>query len=179
MTVEIRILDETDVDQYIPHLDRIMKQSGKNGNPVFNPFEIENLNPNEKHRERFIKQWQAPLEQPEWRRNWGIFLEGSMIGNLTLVGGTIHANMHRVLMMMGIEDGHKAKGLGKRILQEAISWAKENKFEWMDLGVFAHNEKAIGLYKNFGFKETGRVIDRFRVYDQKITDVSMSLDLRH
>ncbi|UFJ43312.1 GNAT family N-acetyltransferase [Brevibacillus humidisoli] len=46
-------------------------------------------------------------------------------------------------------------GIGKHLLQASISWADSNGIKKMTLQVLERNEKAIELYKRFGFEIEG------------------------
>jgi len=59
------------------------------------------------------------------------------------------------LEMMGITAPYRKLGLGKKLVERAIDFAKENNFDYMDLSVMGVNIPAINLYKKFGFKLVG------------------------
>jgi len=59
------------------------------------------------------------------------------------------------------------QGLGRRLLREALSAARERGCEEMFLEVRASNEAAIGLYSSTGFEAVGR---RVRYYARPIED---------
>lgn len=44
------------------------------------------------------------------------------------------------------------KGVGKKLMQQSIVAAVHEKFDWMCLGVWQHNTKAIDFYKQFGWE---------------------------
>lgn len=62
-------------------------------------------------------------------------------------GLAVHADMH-------------SRGIGsalmKELLHQSDNWLNITK---MELGVFADNERAIALYRRFGFVEEGRLVD--------------------
>ncbi|HEY6881370.1 MAG TPA: GNAT family N-acetyltransferase, partial [Polyangiales bacterium] len=70
----------------------------------------------------------------------------------------------------------RAHGIGTALLQAAIRWATtERDLIWIDLSVFAHNDRARRLYRGLGFNEIGHTVDAYRVNDQVIDDVHMAL----
>ena len=83
---------------------------------------------------------------------------------------------HRVHLQIGIEPEFTNKGFGKKLTNLAIEWVKnETSIEWIDLSVFSNNMPALKLYKTYGFIEIEKIDDYFRIYDQKITNISMTL----
>jgi ribosomal protein S18 acetylase RimI-like enzyme len=81
------------------------------------------------------------------------------------------------MLGMGVERGARGNGLGRALLAAAIAWARTAELAWLDLGVFAHNERARALYRTVGFVEVGTTRDRFRVDGVVIDDVAMVLAL--
>lgn len=49
----------------------------------------------------------------------------------------------------------QGQGLGKRLLQEAIAESRARKAECLLLGVYEHNDAAIGFYTRMGFHKAG------------------------
>lgn len=47
------------------------------------------------------------------------------------------------------------KGIGKIMMQECINWCKENNVEQLELEVITQNNRAISMYKSFGFEIYG------------------------
>ena len=110
---------------------------------------------------------------------WGMFDGDRQIGHCELNGDFVPSMLHRAGLGMGLERPYRRKGLGRTLLQQTIEWATSQTFlDWIDLGVFGTNPGAHALYKQFGFIETGRAEDRFRLDGQKVSDISMTLDLR-
>lgn len=50
-------------------------------------------------------------------------------------------------------------GIGSRLLQQAIDW--HGREEDIFVRVVAYNDRAIGLYRNFGFQKTVDILDEF------------------
>jgi ribosomal protein S18 acetylase RimI-like enzyme len=78
---------------------------------------------------------------------------------------------------MGVERGWRGRGHGRALLAAAIAWARGAELAWIDLGVFAHNQRARALYAAVGFIEIGVTRDRFRVDGTAIDDIAMALAL--
>lgn len=60
------------------------------------------------------------------------------------------------------------KGVGKALMEKALSIAREKKKEYIWLGVWEHNQRAIGFYTKWGFEKFGEHI--FMVGDDPQTD---------
>ena len=159
------------------HLQRHRAESGR-GDIHFMPFA-----PDEEEGPRFITLEKAflPLDQPGWQR-WFCAREknsGEIIGHVDLKGDGLRTGLHRCELGIGIERAWRGKGLGERLMQAAIDFAKAQPgLCWLDLKHFAHNRKAAALYQRLGFQQLGVMPDRFRVAGQSIDDVLMTLPLR-
>jgi ribosomal protein S18 acetylase RimI-like enzyme len=66
---------------------------------------------------------------------------------------------------------HHGKRIGKQLLNFAIDMARSKKFEYVWLGVWEHNHKAIGFYEHNGFEPCGS--HEFLLGDDKQTDLLM------
>lgn len=71
-------------------------------------------------------------------------------------------------------------GVGSAIMEALIELAKEASLKNVELGVYAENERAIALYRRFGFEEIGRHRGRFCVdgeyYDEILMDLHIEAD---
>jgi ribosomal protein S18 acetylase RimI-like enzyme len=61
----------------------------------------------------------------------------------------------RVELGMGIIDGFRSQGIGSALMEAVLAWAGERT---VILRVFPHNERAIGLYRKFGFEHVERQV---------------------
>ena len=165
-----------DKDDFLGHYRRSWDESG-NGEPHFNPFIPGDP---EAFRLPKLENLDLAVGEENWLRYWlAIHEEQGIVGHVDLKGPQLKVQMHRCLLGIGIENGHRGRGLGRRLMQAAIDFARaEPGLEWVDLSVFAHNTGARALYRNLGFAELGQVEDKFRIRDDSITDVIMALDLR-
>ena len=60
------------------------------------------------------------------------------------------------ITLLAVHPDFQSQGLGKLILENLLSQAKEKSLERATLEVAESNSKAISLYQKFGFKEAGR-----------------------
>jgi len=70
---------------------------------------------------------------------------------------------------------HHGKQIGKQLLDFAIKTARSKQFAYVWLGVWEHNEKALGFYKHQGFELCGS--HDFMLGDDKQTDLLMKKKL--
>ena len=96
-----------------------------------------------------------------------------IIGNIDITGSNRSRMAHTAMIGMGLSIDFRNHGIGSQLLKEAILWSQQNKvLSLLWLEVYAVNTAAIKLYKNYGFKETGRVENFFKhceVYYDKVT----------
>ena len=65
----------------------------------------------------------------------------------------------------------QGRGVGKRLMATALEAAREAGVNWVWLGVWEHNQKAIAFYEHQGFEPFSR--HSFRLGDDEQTDVMM------
>jgi RimJ/RimL family protein N-acetyltransferase len=175
----IRLLTPSDIDSFTEHVARHLAESGRGGTPIFWPQSSSEPWDRVSKRKAFLERWSKGLHEPSWNRAWAAYDGDRMVGHLDLGARPLATSLHRAILGMGIEESHRKQGLGQRLIETAIEWAKKQpSLDWLDLNVFAHNEPAKRLYEKCGFKEVGRMSDLFRVDGQSIDDIQMVLRLR-
>jgi RimJ/RimL family protein N-acetyltransferase len=176
VSCEVRPYLPEDRESFRAHFVRSMDESG-NSEPPFNPFEpgAEDL-PRDFNFEGLV----LPFSANGWLRLWvAVHERDGVVGHLDLKGAKLAVGLHRCLLGIAIERPHRGGGLGRRLMQAAIDFARgEPALEWIDLSVFSHNTGARALYQDLGFTELGEIEDKFRISGESITDVLMALDLR-
>ena len=71
---------------------------------------------------------------------------------------------HRGRLGIGVQADYRGLGVGAALLQALLDWATaEPELERVELSVFAHNERAIGLYRKLGFAEEARLQGAFKL----------------
>jgi GNAT superfamily N-acetyltransferase len=170
-------LGDAHLPSLVAHLARHSRESGQGGDLIFRPrasdAPIDEVVTIERHRSG----WALGLDEPFWLRTWAAVIDGEIRGHVDLHGGRMVSEAHRALLGMGVERRWRGKGHGRALLAAAITWARRAELAWIDLGVFAHNERARKLYASVGFVEVGVTRDRFRVEGAQIDDVAMVLAL--
>jgi ribosomal protein S18 acetylase RimI-like enzyme len=117
--------------------------------------------------ERFVRSEEVQTSARAYRRR---FRQRSDLGtdllafeNERLVGHvTVQRERHPVTRHVGslgiaVAADARGRGIGRRLMAQAIAWAKEAGVEKLVLSVYPHNDAAIALYRSFGFVEEGRL----------------------
>ena len=176
--VTIRLLTPNDTEEFLRMAKRLTMDSGQNGSPIHSAREDWDPAVETRLRSEGGSRWQWPVGKPRWQRSFGLFLKGTLCGDLTLGGGPLETEQHRAMLSIGLLPEARCQGHGRRMMDMAIRWAADQpSLSWIVLGVFAGNHAAHALYKKLGFEEHGRIPDRFRIHGQSIDDVDMLLDL--
>ena len=85
---------------------------------------------------------------------------------------------HRGDFAISVAKEYWNKGIGSQLLNNIIAFAKENKFEIIDLQVRSDNKSAIYLYEKYGFKKIGEHPAFFKISDENIKFEYMYLLLK-
>jgi GNAT superfamily N-acetyltransferase len=174
-----KLLEPGDYDALAEHFKRQNAEADHLGLPLFSPFTglPDALEP--ERRARRLSQWARQLSEPIWQRTWGVRGGdgGPIVAHLDLTGPEFKVELHRAKVSLGVEPAYHRQGIGERLLQEAIAFARRAGLAWLDLWIFAHNAPAWALYHKIGFIEVGRLPDQFRIGQMSIEDVAMVLQL--
>ena len=174
----VRPLAIGDVDTYLRHVREIDAGSGVDGSGHSHAYSESEPFDLGAGRDREVTRWSTEIDDLAWRRVWGLFDQGELVGHLSLAGGMLRSELHRVHMGMGIKRSHRRQGGGTSLLGTAIGWARSQPtIDWIDLGVFSDNPGALALYARHGFQVLGRTPDRFRVDGQSLDEISMTLNV--
>ncbi|MFP3591412.1 GNAT family N-acetyltransferase [Chryseobacterium sp. SIMBA_038] len=108
-------------------------------------------------------------------------LDNEVIGYLKLNKGSSQTeikgeNALEIERIYVTKDFH-GKKVGQILYNKAIEIAKEKEVDYVWLGVWENNSRAIGFYKKNGFVEFDKHIFRFGNEDQ--TDIMMKLNLKN
>ncbi|TYS58526.1 GNAT family N-acetyltransferase [Sutcliffiella horikoshii] len=82
-------------------------------------------------------------------------MNGRVIGFSRCEGNQLKRMAHKAEFGVGVLKGYWGYGIGTNLLKETITWADTNDMKKLTLSVLETNEKAIMLYKNYGFQEEG------------------------
>ncbi|WP_425393892.1 N-acetyltransferase family protein [Caryophanon latum] len=56
---------------------------------------------------------------------------------------------------MGVDEKARGQGVGTKLFEACIAWAKEQKIHRLELTYIAHNDAAGALYNKMGFWQEG------------------------
>lgn len=99
-------------------------------------------------------------------------VEGQITGSIAINQSRFEKQSHLGELGIAILRSHWNLGIGRRLMTAAIRWAIEHpSMEIIHFGVLANNEKAIQLYRNFGFLECGRLPQAAKTIDGSYVDL--------
>jgi RimJ/RimL family protein N-acetyltransferase len=85
-----------------------------------------------------------------------VVLDGDrIVGRLSLARDPHPASHHVADLGLMVAAGHRRRGIGRTLLEQALTWAREAGVHKLELHVFPWNEPAIALYESFGFVREG------------------------
>jgi ribosomal protein S18 acetylase RimI-like enzyme len=161
----IRPAGEADLAPFFAWLDDHLRDNGADGAPLFQPLSREQSHLPAGLRISFIKGLPIPVGEPGWRRLWlALDGRGTIAGHIDLRGRPEPAARHRAMLGMGVHRAYRRHGLGTRLVDTAIDWARrETGLKWIDLEVLSENQPAVGLYVRSGFTMTARIADMLQI----------------
>ncbi len=102
--------------------------------------------------------------------------EQTNIGMFKLIPQTYRSAHIVYLGSVAVHPLFAGKGMGQKMGQEIIDFAKEQNYKRVELSAGAQNDKAIALYKKLGFEEEG-VLKKYTYFQKEnryIDEVMMS-----
>ncbi len=91
-------------------------------------------------------------------------VKGKIVGYLA--GGIVRVGSYRKvgklaeIENMFIEEKYRNQGIGSKLVEKFLDWAKIKKVERVKVAAFALNYKALRFYKKHGFKEREVVLEK-------------------
>lgn len=92
---------------------------------------------------------------------------GAAVGSLSVFEGP--AGVGEIGMMVVAE--WRGRGVGTKLMQTAVEYARARSMHKLSLGVWPHNGPAIALYQKFGFVEEGRRSRHYRRRNGDLWDI--------
>jgi putative acetyltransferase len=80
-----------------------------------------------------------------------------VIGSLSIARDDGAITRHVSSLGMSVDREWRGRGVGSALLAEAFRWARWSGVEKVTLTVYPENERALALYRKFGFTEEGRL----------------------
>jgi putative acetyltransferase len=87
--------------------------------------------------------------------------DGRIVGRLSLARDPHPSSRHVADLGLMVSAGHRRRGIGKALLEQAVRWARESGVRKLELHVFPWNEPALRLYESFGFEREGLRRDHY------------------
>jgi RimJ/RimL family protein N-acetyltransferase len=105
-------------------------------------------------------------------------INGRIVGECSLEPKSyLGMSQHAVDLGINIIGDFRGIGIGKAMMDYMIGWAKEKGYEKIMLSVFSTNQRAINLYKKFGFKIEGMKKKEYMMNGEYADEVLMELFL--
>lgn len=102
-------------------------------------------------------------------------VDGIVVGNL---GIQVPQRQQVGSLSMMIAREHRGQGIGGRLLDDSLRWARESGLHKVGLAVWPHNAAAIALYRSRGFTVEGRLRRHYRRANGQLWDaVTMGIVL--
>ncbi|HUF59370.1 MAG TPA: GNAT family N-acetyltransferase [Actinomycetota bacterium] len=117
--------------------------------------------------ERFVRSEEVQMSARAYRRrfrqrsdletNLLAFDGARLVGHVTVQRERHPVTRHVGSLAIAVAADARGRGIGHRLMVEAIAWAKQAGVEKLVLSVYPHNDAAIALYRSFGFVKEGRL----------------------
>lgn len=102
---------------------------------------------------------------------WVVEDEGRLVGHCFLEPMKMAGNAHVFTLNIVVHPGETGRGIGPALMAHLLQWARTRpELRKIELLVRATNERAVSLYKKFGFAEEGRLRDRVLTSEEKFVD---------
>ena len=101
---------------------------------------------------------------------------GRIVGNASLFRGSRRMS-HRGELSVCVLKECQNRGIGGRLIEALIDFARENAFDIIDLQVRCDNASAIHLYERYGFEKVGTHPSFFKIDGKDIPFYFMCLKL--
>jgi ribosomal protein S18 acetylase RimI-like enzyme len=72
---------------------------------------------------------------------------------------------------------YRSRNFGSQLIEQLVAWARSKGLRRVELGVFRNNQRAISLYRKFGFVEEGRKEGAIRIGSKYEDSIQMVLQL--
>ncbi|EFR31418.1 GNAT family N-acetyltransferase [Eremococcus coleocola] len=92
-----------------------------------------------------------------------IEVDDQLVGLANLISLNHSRQAHVAEIGMAIIKEYWGYGMGSVFMEELILFAEENNIKVLNLEVMANNQRAIKLYKRYGFQQVGRLSKRIQI----------------
>lgn len=102
---------------------------------------------------------------------------GEIVGRLSVARDIHPASRHVADLGLMVAAGHRRKGIGWALLEQAVRWAEETGVSKLELHVFPYNTPAMALYERFGFVREGYRRGHYRRGDELLDAILMAYEI--
>lgn len=111
----------------------------------------------------------------EWKSSKHILflvadIDGEIVGTCGIYGDSRKRYCHKAEIAIAIRKKYWSKGIGRKLLEEGILWAKETNLIKLELNVDTENKRALSLYENIGFEIEGKIEKDRKLQDGSYCD---------
>ncbi len=96
------------------------------------------------------------------------------VGEAVVIGGNFRRDRYTATVGVGVLAAHAARGVGRALMREIETFARERKLHRLELTVMAHNDRARALYAKMGYVEEGVKLDSLFVDGAYVDEVMMA-----
>ena len=104
--------------------------------------------------------------------------DDEIVGRLSLGRDPHPASRHVADLGLMVAASFRRQGIGRALLGQCVDWARDVGIRKVELHVFPHNEAAIALYENFGFRREGYRKAHYRRGREFLDAILMAYDVR-
>ena len=104
--------------------------------------------------------------------------EGAPVGEAVMIGGDFKRDRYSATVGVGVLAAHSRQGIGRALMRDIESFARNRKLRRLELTVMAHNTRARALYEQMGYLQEGVKRDSLFV-DGVFVDEIMMAKLLH
>lgn len=102
------------------------------------------------------------IRPPPGRTMVAVDAEGSVVGTSHMGPNKMGPGSHIATASFMVADGHRGRGIGRRLVLDALQWARAASYRGMQFNAVAEsNSSAIALYLGLGFEKVGTVPEGF------------------
>jgi RimJ/RimL family protein N-acetyltransferase len=101
-----------------------------------------------------------------------------IVGRLSVGRDPHPASKHVADLGLMVARGHRRRGIGRALLEQAAEWARAAGVSKLELHVFPHNEPGIRLYEAFGFRREGYRERHYRRNGGLVDAILMAYDVK-
>lgn len=99
-------------------------------------------------------------------------LDGSLVGLLDFVGGSLEQEAHAGTFAISVDREHRGRGIGTALIEALLAWAPEHGITRVQAWVWMSNPLALALYERLGFEREGMCRQAVMV-DGEAVDVAL------